>query len=242
MNSKSFLGLGTRIVLLGWLFLVRPPGGIGSMRAQEPKTCWPENLTPPDLAGIVNGAFGGVFQPAKERSRGSGPRRITKSVVPGYVILDLNGDGRPDLVVTAAYADEATGDTRIRFNFGSVGAGSEAVGRKYMVAAGSPVGTAISDQASVGQLFLLVVLGTSDDCWRTSDPEARFAIANAINFENIKISRYKGRIEAATAGDSGLLAPPKLKGDALLLESEDGRDDKLLYWTGAWFNWYPFTR
>jgi FG-GAP repeat protein len=242
MNRISIFDAVRRILLLGVLMSTSPTGFMGSIYAQiGGGACKSEQVTPSEVTAIVKEAFIGVFQPAQQRSRGSGPARITKSVAPGYVVLDLNGDGWPDLVVTATYDETVALSSGIPFNFGSIGAGSESFDPRYIVAAGSPAGKSISEQASVGQLFLLIILGRSDDCWRTSDSKLRFALANAINFENIRISRHSGKVKATSAGDSGIIAPPMLRGEALQLTSEDGRNDELIYWTGAWFNWYPFT-
>jgi len=218
------------------------PGVYGPARHFAPSgECGPEGLTPAVATKVIQDAFSGAFEISSQRKR-SADGFVMQSVTPSFETLDLNGDGRSDLVVVARYTgSHHWREGKMPFNFGTPNFGREQPDDRSIVWARSvsSSGESIDRQGSQGALFLLIIFGGRGGCWQESGEKDRFALANAMPFLDLKLTSYQGRLRQTEAGDSGPVPAPKLKGEAILFASAKTSDGQLIFWTGKWFNWYP---
>ena len=193
-----------------------------------------------DVAEVIRGAFNETFVLARDQVRygRDGPRVF--SVGPPFIVLDVNGDGAPDLAAVGRYIrPKDWSPEAVSFNFGTPDYGQKVPDTRCVLLSGAVVGNKIAEFASTRQLFLLIILGGQTHCWQESSPTGRCALANVVPFANTLLSIYRGKVRPASAGDGKIMPPPRLSGDAVLLKSDSGRDQQIIYWTGKWFNWYP---
>jgi hypothetical protein len=176
------------------------------------------------LLGVVIAAStfqGGAIQQEIQDNFGSGFENINDQ----YRVGDFNGDGKPDIAI-ALYGDEA--------RKGLAGRGVRVINTNPFDAAanGKPI---VGTLGGIHCLGLGIVLGYRRPA---SEIPASDRFYTYDCFSSVDLVAKTGNVPSPDRRLKWKEAPPSLKGDALLLEEENG-GTRLLYWTGDTFRGFP---
>jgi hypothetical protein len=164
--------------------------------------------------------------------------RRNQNISPPFVTGDFDGDGKMDLATLASIWPEEVNrrlaiDSRLSLPRVTI---SKTLGKGTSTADAKSAQLNLSELAqNFRESILLLIV---HDFARTGGASVRFALLDFCNNGEIKMTASRPPLRTATAGDSRRIAPPRLKGDALLFLDGKG-EGTAVYWDGTRYLWYP---
>ena len=200
------------------------PNNIGS---EGPKPCeasrvQEENSREVRTQELLKTEFEGLFEPDGQR------------ISPNCLVADFNGDGVDDIAISVKLASSfaTTEKKESPFRFSKpLGPGMPPDEGRYSFK--------VSDLVRYRNESILIVLhGVAGRGWNDSEPKQRFVIVDGWDAGRINMASYRGKLEPVAAGDSAIVPPPLLLGDAILMLGHENKGTAL-YWDGNQYRWYP---
>jgi len=186
--------------------------------------------TAQSVRAAVEQEFGGIFTVtgASEQLR----------ISPVFVTGDFNGDGTTDLVVLATPRTDQIKAHLAKDPHWSIPTLTITKVLSPAVTARQAKEAQIS-MADFGQNFKdAAVLLILHDFGKPAAAGSRYALVDFCNSRDLSMTVSRKPLKSTSAGDSGVIAAPRLKSDTLRFLDKKN-EGTAVYWDGARYLWYP---